>query len=421
MTSQSNAGPILVAAADRGAEPVLRTAAWLASFLARRVKLVSVLHTAPVIHWAGAPPEISVETDVERAQALRGLLDGTLRRIFGRHPDWQVDVVRGDPARLIASAARECGASLIVMGLGRHRPIDRLLGAETTLATVRTAEAPVLALCGEMHRPPEKVVIATDFSATCANAVRQVLPLLSPHATLVFAHVWQSSQMEAEFANDDEYRRQLPARFCRFIATLQLPTSITVRQEILEGSTAERVLDLADIVMADLIVAGRHGRGALERLLVGSVATRLLRGSTRSVFLTPETSVAQVRPSLGVNDDSFVTADPDEWPALLADFTARNERRQTRLSVSDTVSGTSSEDRGYRLVRISYEQEDPVVEIVLGEPNGPRQVRRVIADVSSLTLITDDEGNQRSLHIAHGSAETVVGFLPEHSRMEVAV
>lgn len=49
----------------------------------------------------------------------------------------------------------------------------------------------------------------------------------------------------------------------------------TVRRE---GDAATRILQTADDLGVDLVVIGSHGRGALGRLLLGSVSTAILHG-----------------------------------------------------------------------------------------------------------------------------------------------
>lgn len=421
MTTIAGTGPILVAAGERALESTLRSAGCLAGYLSRRVHVVSVLHASPVLQWSGAPHGFDDRSELDRAKALGGVIEHTLDKIFGARPDWTVDVLRGDPARTLTGAARGEGASLIVMGIGRTRPLDRLFGSESTLATIRLSDCPVLVLAGELHAPPSTVVVGTDFSATSANAVRHALPLLSRRATLIFAHVWQPMNVDTVRESDETYRRQLPARFCRFIATLDLPSSITVRQEILEGYAAERVLDLAEAVRADLVVVGRHGRAALERLLIGSVATRVVRGTTRSVLVAPEQVMVPPTVAPGASDDASAVTDHAEWAPLLAAFTSRNTGRHSLLAVSGSSDGTSAEERGYRLVRVSYDPSDPVIELVLGEPHGMRHIRRIVTDVVALTFVSNGEGRDRVLRITHRTGETVIGFVPEHDLMELPV
>jgi nucleotide-binding universal stress UspA family protein len=53
------------------------------------------------------------------------------------------------------------------------------------------------------------------------------------------------------------------------------------------GSTARLILDLANEAGADLIVVGNRGHGPLARLMLGSVATRLLQTADRPVLMVP--------------------------------------------------------------------------------------------------------------------------------------
>ena len=53
------------------------------------------------------------------------------------------------------------------------------------------------------------------------------------------------------------------------------------------GDPAERLLELADRLEVDLTVVGRSGKGAIARLLMGSVTTSLLHQSKRPILVVP--------------------------------------------------------------------------------------------------------------------------------------
>ncbi|MFB6117889.1 universal stress protein [Halosegnis sp.] len=55
--------------------------------------------------------------------------------------------------------------------------------------------------------------------------------------------------------------------------------SLEVERTMLEGTPAGEVVRYADRSEADLICMGTHGRGGLNRLLLGSVAERVVRAS----------------------------------------------------------------------------------------------------------------------------------------------
>ncbi|MDO9186231.1 MAG: universal stress protein [Bacteroidia bacterium] len=54
-----------------------------------------------------------------------------------------------------------------------------------------------------------------------------------------------------------------------------------------QGKPFEEILKVADEWEADLIVLGTHGRTGLSHLLMGSVAEKVIRHSTKPLFVIP--------------------------------------------------------------------------------------------------------------------------------------
>ena len=54
-----------------------------------------------------------------------------------------------------------------------------------------------------------------------------------------------------------------------------------------KGKPFEAVLKVAEEWEADLIVLGTHGRTGLSHLLMGSVAEKVVRHSTKPLFIVP--------------------------------------------------------------------------------------------------------------------------------------
>lgn len=69
---------------------------------------------------------------------------------------------------------------------------------------------------------------------------------------------------------------------------------VRVESEVMEGDAVDMILRAAEETNSDVIVMGTHGRSALARLLLGSVAERVLRKSPCPV-LTAKPVPARVK------------------------------------------------------------------------------------------------------------------------------
>lgn len=82
-------------------------------------------------------------------------------------------------------------------------------------------------------------------------------------------------------------RDRLLADTRAFIEAERAP-GVTTEAVLREGSTAAEILDQATSMNADLLVIGTHGRSGFERLLLGSVAERVLRKASCPVLTVPK-------------------------------------------------------------------------------------------------------------------------------------
>jgi len=93
---------------------------------------------------------------------------------------------------------------------------------------------------------------------------------IPPQAVLEPAAVGSQADHEAALAKlCDEHLSELPVE----VAVLE------------DHATARAICDYADEHGADLIVIGSHGRGGMERWLIGSVAERVVRHAKVNVFV----------------------------------------------------------------------------------------------------------------------------------------
>jgi len=278
-----------------GAAGALRAAEALASRLDAAVQVITVLEPLPAYDYGFGPVFVPDERmEEERRVARAAEIRKQLRNVVGTASDgWEISCRTGSVGAAIVDAARSEEVVAIVLGIGRHAPSDRLLGGETVLHVSRAATVPVLAVTEDATGLPARVLIATDFSVSSLHAARVATQFIAQGAQVTLAHVMpQIDLLDAGRAEWERvYRTGVEASAERMIADID-PTDLNhFNVVVLQGDPAEQLIALARRTPVELIAAGSHGRKGLERLLLGSVATKLLRAARCSVLLAPPDAV----------------------------------------------------------------------------------------------------------------------------------
>lgn len=406
-------GPIVVAVGGIDPASVVRAARMLEPHTTGGMLAVSVLEPPPVA-IVGEAPSLMPQTYIDQQRAdLSASLTEHLRTVGGTATSWHTRVLDGEPAFAIADIAHAVHAPLVVMGIGRHRAIDRVFGSETTLRAVRLAPCPVLAVHPDLDGPFHDVVVAVDFSAASAYAAQCALPFIAPTATLHLVHVWQPGNAAdpATTAANEAYLESVTERFARLVAVLAVPPGVEVKQIVREGKAAERVLDYAAAHHADLVVAGRHGLNMFERLIVGSQTTAMVRDASRSLLIAPEPPFAtRDRLRLLLTGASRST-EPHEWQTQLDAFTQRNRGRPVVLDVEDLLFGARMIERGLTLDRAAYDPATERIEITVADPaHATHRTSRIFGIVDAVDITTDLAAKDKSLRVSHGGGRTVMTF-----------
>lgn len=285
-------GPVMVASdgAPETNDALFSAARLAGSALGAPIEVIGVCE--PITGVAGGMDVLPVPAELDESRRVTMLSD--LRRSVSiaasGDPQWPIHVVVGSPSRLLAQEAADRDAALMVMGIGRHNPLDRLFGTETTLATLRESRVPVLAVGAHFPATPVHAVVGLDFSAASVRAAQLAMQMLTTGGRLTLVHVrprfehpssdWQTW--------DAEYGRTLPPLFVQVRRLLNAPTEITVDTVTVRGDPAPALLAFAQQARADLVAVGTQRHTLLERLIVGSVATRVLRTARCGVLAVPQ-------------------------------------------------------------------------------------------------------------------------------------
>lgn len=243
-------------------------------------------------------PAAALTTEASR---MDGALGAELRRSVAAQLERNAFAVltsraefeRGHPARTIARVAGDREARLVVLGIGRHGPLDRAFNRETALQVIRHARVPVLAVPSDARALPRRAVVAVDFSASSRAAARAALTLLGARGALYLVHVapqkgLPTSELDAfDTAWERDYREAAEEMLTSLESDLAAPADVHVERVLRSGEPARELLELAEAEAIDLIATGNRGHGPFVRTIVGSVSTRVLRGARCAVLVTP--------------------------------------------------------------------------------------------------------------------------------------
>lgn len=396
--------PVIVATSAHDGETALRAAQIIAGHKGAPVVALSVVEPGIAPFRDPIYGEVSPEFLASRVDSRLTALRSRVTRVAGPNAAWDTSVRVGPTEAVIADEAGDRGAGLIVMDSGRHNWVARLLVGETTLRTIRLAECPVLAVGGTFEDVPRVAVAAIDFSPSSIAAARAALALLGDHATLDLVHVWRRSASDhpSERARDDAYEHSLGALFERLVSTLAAPAGVTVRTMAMLGEPAEELLAFAASQGADLLVAGRRGRGFFERLFIGSVTTALVRGAECSVLVTPDPPLADADELARLVSGVFESERPEDWPTQLDGFSRRNQGRRATLEADDPAVGRRVLVRGYAFFGAVYDHNDRRADLMLGEPgSATAHITHGISGVKVVAVRSGADGTDEALLVAH--------------------
>ncbi len=282
-------GILLASDGGAGADGAARVAADLAKRLGAPLTALAVYEPMPVADFGYGLAYIPT-TDEENAirKELHECLEAQLRRC---HVEGCVPEVRtGTAVLMIPAAARALQTDLVVTGLGAHDFLDRAFGGETALRLAQTATTPILAIPATATAAPRRVIVATDLSPTSRRAAAVVSQWLQAGDELRLVYVADEG-IEPEPGAIAKIESAIAEKLAQMASELHVACDVTVKTVGLYGNPARSLLSLAKEIDADLIALGSHGYGPIKRLLLGSVASKVIRLATTGVLVVPAGAV----------------------------------------------------------------------------------------------------------------------------------
>lgn len=211
----------------------------------------------------------------------------------------QVQEEGAAPGTNILSYAKENTADLIVMGTHGRRGVDRMLMGSVAEEVVRQAPCPVCTVRNALETAPSdavrRVMVPIDFSEASERALKHAHALaLTYGAELVALHAIEEVVLPMAYGMAP---KQVDAETVRPNVEQALADMLSehvgvehARAEVRVGYPPQEILSAITDESIDWVVMGTHGRQGFNRLLMGSVAERIVRHAPCPVLTLQEKS-----------------------------------------------------------------------------------------------------------------------------------
>jgi nucleotide-binding universal stress UspA family protein len=185
---------------------------------------------------------------------------------------------QGEPYEQIVHVAEEENCDLIIMGRRGKGKMERALIGSVTARVIGHTNKDVLVIPETGKLSWENILLATDGSTCCDNALARALEIAQERKAKL-------SAVSVVYTNDEFYAvgqevmkelyqeaDKVLDKVRKWAGDLGVQAELFVR----DGEPHQAITDLAAEISASLIVMGSHGRKGLTRLLMGSVTERVI-------------------------------------------------------------------------------------------------------------------------------------------------
>ncbi len=218
-----------------------------------------------------------------------------LEKIRLRHKGQGVDIshvfIDTMPDKGVLTAASESETDLIVVGSHDRGRVAAFFLGSVSKKIAHLAKCDVLVARGLAPQGGYKrILVPTDFSEHSELAIARAIELVEPGGEIEIVHSWQLPGGPATYWGSfgeglrADIQKSADTKGVELLAKYATD-KVSITFSTIEGSprrTIERYIADQDF---GVVVMGTHGRGGIEKLVLGSVAESILAHAKSSVYL----------------------------------------------------------------------------------------------------------------------------------------
>ncbi|WP_435174809.1 universal stress protein [Halorussus sp. AFM4] len=162
----------------------------------------------------------------------------------------------------------------------------------------------------------DRILVPTDGSSETERAVEHAAELAAAHGAefhavyVVNSATFAGLHVETSWEGVDDVLREEGRSALERVEAIGSSRGLDVESRLLDGSPSRRIVEYAEGQNCDLVVMGTHGRGGIDRLLLGSVAEGVVRACSVPVLTVQVGGESRNDPG-----ESEATAESESEPA----------------------------------------------------------------------------------------------------------
>ena len=196
----------------------------------------------------------------------------------------------GDAFERISDLAVAENCDLIVMGRRGLHKLERALVGSVTARVIGYSQSDILVLVvpGETQVGFQRVLVATDGSKQCRHAVERAIDFARSYGgeITVVSIVDVPAEFYAEAPQVVEDLVHKAKGYVEEVKRQAEASGVKAEAFVKEGEAYQAIIDFAKARDINIIVMGSHGRTGLKRLLMGSVAEKVIGYASCPVLIT---------------------------------------------------------------------------------------------------------------------------------------
>lgn len=265
------------------------------------VQVALVHHPVPALATALEVPEIEAQLDQEARAREQVYLTGIVERMRKSvNVPVTATLLDGAVTEALQTHMESSGTDLVVMTTHGRGPMSRFWLGSVADHLMRALHLPVLLVRPAAEGAPpariRRILLALDGSPFSEQAIAATMMLGRPfnaeYAVMMVVEpplpIADPSglMMVPASGGSEKALRAAAAKYLDEVAARFRKEGLVVTTYPVGGpAAAGAIIAQADALKADLIALASHGAGGFERLVVGSVADKVIRGSTHPTLV----------------------------------------------------------------------------------------------------------------------------------------